>query len=355
MNVDPRPCYRGLLQLALCAGLLLSLVVLDWRWFHRSVFSEHPPVFDLPHVLRSLAIAAAAWLGLRGCMGLFSGGGNIPPSTPSVWPRHRVGLAAAAGIPLFAAAVLTVVMSLNPRLFNEWVMEDGPVENLSALLALAAGGVMAYAWLARRLPAVACPLRSMYLLGFAVTCVLLAGEEVSWFQRQAGFETPAAFSGNIQGEFNLHNFETDRIETAYYLAAFGVAVFGAFLREGCALTRTQPWLADILPGRNVAYAGAFGAGFNYEMWNTIPTQLTFFSTAAILYWFARHGRGTPGGAWLPLAVLLVFAAGQVLSLALGHTMVRTWDGTEVKELFMPMSFLLYAMELRARYIRASAT
>lgn len=355
MNEPPRLCYRGLLQIVLCAAMLLCLIVLDWRWFHRGVLSEGPPVFSIPYLLRSLAIAAAAWLGLRGCMGLFSGSGSMRPSTPSVWPGQRVGRAVTAGIPLMAAAVLTAVMCLDPRLFHEWVMEDGPVENLSALLAFAAGGVMARVWWLEHRRSGGHPLRSAYLLGFAVVCVLLAGEEVSWFQRQAGFETPAAFAGNAQKEFNLHNFETDRVETAYYLAAFGVAVCGAFLRENCAIVRSLPWLAGLLPGRYVAYAGAFGAGFNYEMWNTIPTQLKCFATVAILCRFAWHGRGRPGGAWLPLTVLLVFASGQVLSLALGHTMVRSWDGTEVKELFMPMSFLLYAMELHARHLPAQTS
>jgi hypothetical protein len=353
MNEHARHRCHGLLQTIWCAGILLLLIVLEWRWFQRGVLSEHPPMLDFPHELRAIVIAVAAWLGLRGCIGMFSPDGNKQSFSASQWPLHPVGRAAAAGIPLLAGVLLTVVMGIDPRLFYRWVMEDGPVETMSALMALAAGAVLARVWwLQRRAPVH--PLRGIYLLGFAVACVLLAGEEVSWLQRQTGYATPAAFSGNLQGEFNLHNFVTNHMENAYYLTAFAAAVFGAFLREACNIGRAWPWISGILPGRLVAYAGALGAGFNYEMWNTIPTQLTFFSTMAILLWFARHGRGAPGGTWLPLAVLLVLLAGQLISLALGHTMIRPWDGTEVKEFFMPMSFLLYALELRARLGRDCA-
>jgi hypothetical protein len=110
----------------------------------------------------------------------------------------------------------------------------------------------------------------------------------------------------------------------------------------------MPWLREMLPGRFVAFAGALAVGFNYEMWNIIPVQAMFFLTVGILVWFISHGRGAEGGHLLPAVVLVLLLVNQALSLAYGHKMVRSWDGTEVKELFMPYAILLYALELRTR-------
>jgi hypothetical protein len=340
---------RGLIQLAVCAALVCILIGLDWHWFGRGVLKETAPALDLPHAFRTLTIAGIAWLGLNGCLVLFAPQGNPQPRPATTWPQTTWGCRLVAAVPLLVTLFLTVLMPLDPFSYNRLVIEDGLVEMLSASLAAVAGLVLIRVWLAQRsMQPPANLLARGFVILFGITCLLLAGEEVSWFQRQLGFETPESFSRNIQNEFNLHNFETDRIETAYYIWAFAMTAFAAFMREGSALVRALPWLHDILPGRHAAFAGALAVGMNYEMWNTIPTQLIFFSTIAILIGFACHPRGAAGGRWMPLAVLLLLVAGQVLTITYGHTMVRRWDSTEVKELLMPLSFLIYALELRAR-------
>lgn len=48
----------------------------------------------------------------------------------------------------------------------------------------------------------------VYLMGLMLFFFVCAGEELSWGQRQLGFETPAAIKEtNVQGEFNIHNMD----------------------------------------------------------------------------------------------------------------------------------------------------
>ena len=80
-------------------------------------------------------------------------------------------------------------------------MEDGWIENLTAVAFLLAGIILFTAALAERrlFP------RCAYILG-SVGLALFAGEEISWGQRIIGFETPAFLLDlNYQKEVNFHN------------------------------------------------------------------------------------------------------------------------------------------------------
>ena len=343
--------FPGLASLALSAVMLIVLVGLDRYWIQRGILSEQPPIIDLSHLIRSFVIACAAVLALLGLRKLLKPDGGDEPPAMEPWPRTPLGFWLAAGIPLLVAVFMTLLKTFSPQLFYELVKEDSLVEMLSALLALCAGLCLLRVWYLRRSSRRETPaLAGVFVFLFAVGCILLAGEEVSWLQRQIGFETPASFSKNIQNEFNFHNFETNRVETAYYVWAFGMTVFAAFLRESVPALRLLPWLRELLPGRVVVCVGALATGLNYDMWNTIPIQAVFFMSVGIMLCFSFRSSDDPGGRGLPLAVLLLMVIGQVLAIGKGHLYVRSWDSTELKEWFMPLSFLLYALELHARSV-----
>jgi len=86
-------------------------------------------------------------------------------------------------------------------------VEDGPVENTTALLFLAGAVLMAAAWWRSRRSSGA-PRRLHGLLALALLLFVCFGEEISWGQRIFGWRTPSLFaSHNLQGETNLHNLE----------------------------------------------------------------------------------------------------------------------------------------------------
>ena len=94
----------------------------------------------------------------------------------------------------------TLLLTLSPWSFRNLLSEDGLVENLTALSAFLAGGLLfAAAWMEkRRLPRIA------FLVG-GLAMAFLGGEEISYGQRIFGFATPDFLSSNNQGESNFHN------------------------------------------------------------------------------------------------------------------------------------------------------
>lgn len=109
-------------------------------------------------------------------------------------------------------ALLLVGLS-NPDLWTELHRKDsydgaGLVENLTVLVLMPAVVLSVFAvvvW-GRRLPW--WPLRVWVLL-WALACVYLAGEEISWGQWIFQWESPEVFAAkNDQGETNLHNMSS---------------------------------------------------------------------------------------------------------------------------------------------------
>lgn len=102
--------------------------------------------------------------------------------------------------------------------------EDGPVEYLAALF-WAAASVVCVVRLVHGQRHARIPL--LFWASFAFLCM---GEEVSWFQRVVGFETPPTIEAvNVQGEFNLHNLgSVDLGPVANSQYAFMAGFFGYF-------------------------------------------------------------------------------------------------------------------------------
>ncbi|MBW4481666.1 MAG: hypothetical protein KME14_03895 [Tildeniella torsiva UHER 1998/13D] len=102
---------------------------------------------------------------------------------------------------------------------NFLFMEDGPLENLSAVFYFCAAAIFAIGFKNK-----SAPLR-FWCLFFAVLLFLVGGEEISWGQRIFGIATPESLNAvNVQNEFNIHNI--DGIHQ--YVRTIGVAFVGLF-------------------------------------------------------------------------------------------------------------------------------
>ena len=136
-------------------------------------------------------------------------------------PRWRMLIAL---VPLVLVALLAWYKLVDREGYWSFVQEDGPAENLTALIyvisSILAGVAAFQLWRARRI------WYMLAFMGLAVGFFMIAGEEISWGQRIFAMQTPGFFEQyNHQHEMNLHNFANRRLLHLTYIA---VAGFGAF-------------------------------------------------------------------------------------------------------------------------------
>ena len=97
----------------------------------------------------------------------------------------------------------------------------------------------------------------------------------------------------------------------------------------------------------MVYVGAMAMAYNYDMWNNLIFQLSFYITALILGYYAwvdstdKHTR-------LLKVVFGLYLITQISFLMFGRNVDRTPAFKEYKEFFIPLTFLIYSIELSLR-------
>lgn len=181
----------------------------------------------------------------------------------ALWRSAHVVPSRAPNVPLLVARSSTVqlgavvagmlglaialLLAFDSDAFSRLAEEDNVVENASALFALMAA---LWAWsLAWRLHHGhrRTRIEVFAIAAFGTVCFLIAGEEISWFQRLTQW-TPAFAEANQQKETNLHNFATGTFENAYYFFAgyFALVVLPTARALGSPLGRLAP-LESLFP------------------------------------------------------------------------------------------------------------
>ena len=259
------------------------------------------------------------------------------------WQR-TASLAVMAG-----ALVCAGVFFASPELFGELAQEDRELEWASALFLFAGSGLFAASFLSRlrtrQRGDVVGTMGVGLAAGFSILFFLIGMEEISWMQRVVGFETPADVAEvNWQGEFNLHNIQTDLSETVYYFGSGLFLIFLPLLREAAPDWRLLRAVSDFIPGRAVAAVSAPVAIFNYGHWNLLPVQITTTITVFVLLTYAAAAwRRNNSSEALSFVVLVCSAtAGQAVFLAYGQFMTYIPNATEFKEFFIALGLACFA-------------
>ncbi|GMA41593.1 hypothetical protein GCM10025883_36380 [Mobilicoccus caccae] len=132
-----------------------------------------------------------------------SRGVHSGPEARHRYRTKRAGLLLAL-VPLVATVAFGVLFLADRPTYLAVVVEDGPVE--FATMAVYVVAVVLALVVARRRAALGDRLGTIAYVLLAAGFFFIAGEEVTWFQRQLGFAGPEALvERNIQGEANLHN------------------------------------------------------------------------------------------------------------------------------------------------------
>ena len=273
-------------------------------------------------VVASLAVGAVIVLCLRSMRG--TGGATEPPggAVPATW---------ALLVP--AGCLLLLVVTLH--YFDSMAREDGPVEWIGAL---ATGCGCVWALMAAR--------RSVgfvraSLVASAGVLFFLTGEELSWLQRLGQFGTPDALAGNVQGEANLHNLATDRVQALYYLGTSAALVLLPFVARWTAVVPDRCRL--LVPGPSVVVLAATSVAFAYARTGNVVHHVAVWCAAGVLLWWAR----SPRPAWVLLA-LAVVVGGTVLFAVVGPELERGWSPDEYREMLLGLALAVWAREVLVR-------
>tara|TARA_B100001179_G_scaffold232404_1_gene225187 strand:+ start:936 stop:1955 length:1020 start_codon:yes stop_codon:yes gene_type:complete len=326
--------------IALVAAILLGLFIAGLSVFEQIAFGWHfareeVPLYSEWHWLR-LAINALLCCTLVAA--LWRSGLRVEPVSAGA---RKLSWAIAA-LSVVAAGLLLS----DPLTYAKVGAEDGAIEWLSALLLLSASVFMALSW--RRRSRGSEQWRRLHLVGSAGFCVLfflMAGEEVSWLQRQLGFDAPEAIAQrNWQGEFNLHNFHTDITELTLYAGTGIFLLLLPLLRESAPgrWNLFRP-VRSFMPDRTVAALSAPMLIFTYSHWTLLPVQAAFFlGLGTCLAFAASAAARTEKILWC--ALTLWAFTGQVLHLLWGDTMVMPYDSTEYRELFIAIGLAAFGWQ-----------
>jgi hypothetical protein len=334
-------------QLALTGAGVLAVMLTAWEFlawgWHPA--REEPAYFNAYHLARTAACALAA----GGLVWLL---GKCRPSDGPICGGVSPAATALGWLSLLTACAFTMVFAASPASFHYLAGEDRAVEWASALLLFAGSALFAAAAAAhwRQL------LRfELLILGaMAGGYFVMAMEEISWMQRVLGYGTPEAIAErNWQGEFNLHNLNTDIFELVYYTGSAGILALLPLLGEATPSWKPLVWFRTVVPTRTTAALAAPMLAFTYGQWNLLPIQLAGFAGLFALIAFAcRSKRRGERVLFLALAGFVLLA--EILFLALGHRMPDVPDASEFKELFIALGFAGLAWESRRRVAAKAA-
>ncbi len=335
--------------------VMVCLVSIERRLFGISYFSERMPEtepYNLWHAWVALSLSLAAIHGFTrdaSCFGV---------------PVLRLALRREFGVcigSLALAVAVAVLFCLDADTFSALAREDNVFEWLSALLIFAASAFFAAAATGQLRAARGGAGRVAWLAaggagGFSLVLFVVGMEEISWMQRVFMIETPDALLAlNKQQELNLHNISTGLSELIYYSGSFVLLTLAPFiwlyLRKGFSLGRLEAFAPSVL----VLVASAPMAAFNSDNWSMLPTQMMVMMTVIILLVIADLALRS--GLWREFVVLtataILIVAIQQLFVLQAHKLVRIWDPTEYKELFIAFGLAIYGYQTWAR-LRALA-
>ncbi|MXP61775.1 hypothetical protein E0493_00235 [Roseomonas sp. M0104] len=344
-----QPYIRAGIVALLSAVVMVVLAVLEKRAYGSWGFADEPPAFDAASLAKSaLALLLSA---------LF-----ILPFLRSPPARALLAMGVAekglAWASLALAVAFLAVFLASPELFSALAREDHSVEWGSALALFLGCGLLL--WSAVRFiagrrnsggySASLCGLGALLL----AACLFVVGmEEISWMQRVFDIHTPEALIGtNMQEELNFHNLFTNGSELLYYGGSFVFLMLLPFLKEMAPVPAVLRAVGPLIPGRAVLAVSAPIATFNFDMWHLLPIQMVLILSLVIVVQAARTAPNR-GEATLFSAIAAMLALSQLLLIAFGDHLVRLWDPTEYKELFIGLGFACYGGQVAWHAARSS--
>jgi hypothetical protein len=248
---------------------------------------------------------------------------------------------------LFISVILLFIFIFKPSTFNAISKEDNIIEWGSSLLLFGSCFITAFSYLKNYHVLKNSKLIRLSLGLLSLAFIIMAMEEVSWFQRELQIETPKLFESNSQKEMNLHNFATNFFENLFYFGAFVFLVVFPFIRFLLPSITNNNYLKTFLPRPFIGVIGSIACAYNFDMWNIIFTQIAFFGSLMILCVFAIFS-SVRNERYIILFTILLITTSQILFLVNGINFEYLWEITEYKEFLIALALFIYSWDIFIR-------
>lgn len=316
-------------------GVMLAFDKFYWPSY---ILEERWPDFSLSFLIRG-AIILVSTLAL---VLAFIGGAR---SKIRLFRSERFFLSELSILLTFLFAVIVLYLFIfQSELFSVLSLEDKLVEWASTLFLFAGSFVFIITifryWKSTDLTR----FTKFSLIFLAFGFFVLAMEEISWFQRVLEIETPKAFEKNLQHEMNLHNFASNLVENVFYLGIWLFLIVLPFLYLLFSFISKNRYFQIFIARPFVVLIGAIAFAYNFDMWNILFTQITFYATLIILiafYYFSSYKKEK----FYILAILILMMVSQFLFLLKGDNFERLWEVTEYKEFFIALALFIYSLDV----------
>ena len=339
---------RSVMALVLgCMGLA-GILLADVFYLRVSFLQEGLPRLSYAWLLRSTVIffsLLAITFGITRRWGLQA----LLPSTSSFCMQRLMVLGT-----LIIGSLFLLVFQIKPAVFSAMSQENYPIEAASAILLLCSCVASAAAAFRAYGQTRVSMVTASALVALSFVFFLIAMEEISWGQHILGLETPDAFSANQQHELNFHNFATNAVENAYYFGAFLFLVVLPFLTVLFPTTASKNALAPLLPRPFIIPIGALISAYNFDMWNILLIQVSFFGSLAVLSLLFVLSTDNQEKRIVALTLILLILT-QVIFLTNGDSFSRLWEVTEYKEFLISLAFFAYSITLYRELPRSLAS
>ena len=317
---------------------IVSVIVFEKTYWGNSLFKEGWPIFSASHIIRSIIIFISI---------LFIVLSLIGSSRPKLILSERNGISfelLSIVVVLFISVIFLLLFIFEPSLFNDLSREDNLIEWGSAIFLFVSCFITAFSFFKSRGVLNISSITRLSLALSSLVFFVMAMEEVSWFQRVLVFETPKILEGNHQHEMNLHNFGSNYFENLYYFGGFVFLVVLPFIRSLFPYISKNNYLKILVPRPFIVVIGSIACAYNFDMWNIIFIQITFFGSLVILCAFAAFS-SVRNERYTILFTIALVATTQMIFLSTGKNFDRLWAVTEYKELLIPLGLFIYSLDV----------
>lgn len=316
----------------------ISLIAFDMLYWRTHVLAETWPDFSFDQIIRSVVIFVVVSITLLGLAARYPR--KLLLIDKNLFSLEHLSIFSTISI----AIILLFLFLFNTMFFNAISPEDGLIEWASAILYFICCFIFAVSFMKYRVNKSVTKITLWTFAFLSFSSFVIAMEEISWFQRVLSIETPSLFERNLQNEINLHNFTRYIIENIYYFGAFLFLVMLPFLKVIFFNTTKNEYLILFLPRPFVAILGAVQCSYNFDMWNILFVQISFFSAIIILFIFSLISINLRDS-FIVIFTIILMVVTQVIFLNNGEYFLHMGEITEIKEFLIPIAFFWYSLSV----------